>query len=144
MHSSSTQDRECYRERTPKARTSSSFLGHSQHSHPARCHPVAATLRDISQIWALHLSEGSTAPCHLFVNGAHTCKSYQQILHPPPWARQTLGWEGASSDGSPSSSEQVCQQHVLLQNRLSPAFHLHLSIKQLLTASFQWLELLNK
>lgn len=141
MHSSPTQDGESYREQTMRARPSPSFLGHSQHSHPAQCHPFAATLRDISQIWALDLSEGGKVACHLFVNGALSCKSYQQILHLPPWAGQTPGWEGGSSPLMPlpaaQSSGQVCQHHILLQNMLSPAFHLHWSIKQLLTASFQ-------
>lgn len=94
-----------------KARTRFSFLGHPQHSHPARCHhgqlhlgtpprPELLISLKVAQLSVPSLFMG--LPLH----------SHQQTLH-PPWARQTLPWEGASSEASPTAqgSEQVPAPH---------------------------------
>lgn len=113
VYSSSSQDRKSYRQQTTTARTSSSFLGHLQHSHSAQ-YPLVATQH--FQTHLLNLSSRSFSKWHsclhhLFVHGAHTHRkpaSRQQrwTLHQPPWANQTLDGKGlaASSAASPSSS----------------------------------------
>lgn len=127
LHSFSAQDRESSEEQTTTARTSPSFLGHPQHSHPARCHH-SHTLRHLPTLSSRSLKVAQLSVTS--VTGTLTCKSSQQMLHPPEPGRLGDGKEPPLMPlPAVQGSGQEWQHHILLQNRLSPAFHLHLGTK---------------